>query len=276
MKRLSIVVPYRAREHHLKIFVPHVRAFFSRDKLDHAIPYQVLVVEQEHGLPFNRGAIKNVGFLLGQDSSDYTCFHDVDYLPIWADYSWTDHPTPIVWYGAEVRPIAPGRSSAVAVNQMESFFGGVLLVPNAAFMHVDGYSNSYWGWGSEDVDLRNRFLAASVQLGRRKGSFDPLDHNHDAFLPDGSRSPLATENERLFERRWKNGAASNTDGLSTLDFEVLSRETIPEGPKPERTASWEKVTVRLKLPAPSDQLLAFERRDAPVVARRSARYRWRT
>ena len=34
MKRLTIVVPYRARESHLEKFVPALRAYFARDKLD--------------------------------------------------------------------------------------------------------------------------------------------------------------------------------------------------------------------------------------------------
>jgi hypothetical protein len=104
-KRLNIVVPYRNRESHLTRLLPHLALFFARDKADCAIPYRVMVVEQDNGLPFNRGALKNIGFLLGRDESDYTCFHDVDLLPIWADYSWSEQPAPIVWYGADVRPV---------------------------------------------------------------------------------------------------------------------------------------------------------------------------
>jgi|SRR5579862_477383 len=78
MKRLSVVVPYRAREAHLRFFVTELRNYFNRDKLDREIPYQVLIVEQNSELPFNRGALCNIGFALSRDDSDYTCFHDVD------------------------------------------------------------------------------------------------------------------------------------------------------------------------------------------------------
>src|SRR3974390_702950 len=125
MKRLNIVVPYRSREAHLQQFVPHLRAYFSRDKSDWAIPYSVLIIEQENGLPFNRGALNNIGFVLGRDRSDYTAFHDLDYLPIWADYSCPETLTPIVWYGAEARPIVPGRPEVVK-HDMSQFFGAVL------------------------------------------------------------------------------------------------------------------------------------------------------
>jgi N-terminal region of glycosyl transferase group 7 len=99
-RRLHIVVPYRDRETHLRAFLPHMRSYFSWDESGWDIPYWVTIVEQEEGLPFNRGAIKNIGFLLAQDS-DYTCFHDIDYLPVSADYSWAESPTGIVWFGAE-------------------------------------------------------------------------------------------------------------------------------------------------------------------------------
>src|ERR1700674_114955 len=121
MRRLNVVVPYRAREAHFRQFVSHVRAYFARDKADRNIPYRVLIVEQEHGLPFNRGALKNIGFSLGSDQTDYTCFHDIDYLPIWADYSWVDQPTHIIWYGAGNRPIARGRSRYKVKHNFEAF-----------------------------------------------------------------------------------------------------------------------------------------------------------
>jgi N-terminal region of glycosyl transferase group 7 len=69
-----------AREH-LRYFVPALRAYFARDKLDRDIPYRALTIEQEPGLPFNHGALNNIGSLIGRGGCDYTCFHDVDYLP---------------------------------------------------------------------------------------------------------------------------------------------------------------------------------------------------
>jgi len=144
VKRLNVVVPYRERQAHLKAFVPLLRAYFARDKIDHVIPYRVFIVEQESDLPFNRGAIKNIGFVLGREESDYTCFHDIDYLPVWADYSWSDTPAAIVWHGAETRLWSlkhPGRRLG---HKIEDFFGGVVLTPNALFERVNGYANTYW------------------------------------------------------------------------------------------------------------------------------------
>jgi hypothetical protein len=251
VKRLNIVVPYRAREAHLQQFVPHLRAYFSRDKIDHRIPYRALIVEQENGLPFNRGALKNIGFVLGREDSDYTVFHDVDYLPIWADYTWADTPTAIIWYGAEVRPIVPGRPE-IMQHDMNQFFGAVLLTPNALFAQVNGFSNLYWGWGFEDMDLTSRFDAANIKRNRRKGTFHPLPHANEGVQLDFKPTPIAKVNQEIFRTRWMVGNMPSADGLSEVAFEILNRRAIPEGPNPERSAPWEMVTVRLNMrPGPA-------------------------
>jgi len=244
VKRLAIIVPYRDRQQHLDQFVPHMRAYFARDKLDKAIDYRVLIVEQERGLPFNRGALKNAGFLLAEGQSDYCCFHDIDYLPIWADYSFAEVPTPIVWYGAEERPIAPARTNKVAKHNLEHFFGGALIVPNADFRAVNGYSNDYWGWGYEDEDIKARFVAAGIVTGRRKGTFLPLVHESEGFRLDTTPSPIALANQQLLRERWAAAPAAAAEGLGTLAFEVIARASLAD-PSPERRAPWELIKVRL-------------------------------
>jgi N-terminal region of glycosyl transferase group 7/N-terminal domain of galactosyltransferase len=257
MPPLLIVVPYRNREAHFKSFVPHLRAYFARDKYDRNIPYRVLIVEQDGNGPFNRGALKNVGFNLGAAESEYTCFHDIDYLPIWADYSYSDEPLRIVWHGAETRPIAPEKSIRKIINDMEDLFGTVVVIPNRLFSAVNGYSNEYWGWGFEDADLKRRFLAAGVKTGQRKGTFTALDHANEGYHSNGMPTPANLQNEQKMLRKWAPSitradvglSVLKSDGLSTLKFEVISRQTIPD-PVPEREACWEIVKVKLKVPVP--------------------------
>jgi len=254
--RLTIVVPYRDRAAHLERFIPHLRAYFARDKIDRQIPYRVLVVEQEPGLPFNRGALKNIGFQLGGEDGDYTCFHDVDYLPLWADYSPVARPSRIVWYGAERRPLAPGRSDMAMDHHPDSFFGAVVLTPNRVFAEVDGYSNQFWGWGCEDSDLRRRYRRAGIKTDIRKGTFQALDHDHEGFTPGGDLTRVGAFNRALLEAKWAAGGGVAADGLSTLDFDILDRRPIPDE-EPERAAPWEMVTVRLRADIRPDQRAAF-------------------
>lgn len=242
MKRLAIVVPYRDREPHLRQFVPHLRNYFTRDKLDCNIDYRVVIVQQEPGLPFNRGMLKNIGFMLAEPHADYVCFHDIDYLPIWADYSWADAPTALVWYGAEELPIAPGRSSMSVRHDLDQLFGGAVIVPNAAFRQINGFSNDYWGWGCEDIDFKSRFVRSGIALGRRKGTFMPLFHDSEGFRLDGTRTDIAEVNRRLLESRLQSPHLCD-DGLSTLRYDEIGRSSIPD---PDNgAANWEIVTVRL-------------------------------
>jgi hypothetical protein len=260
VKRLNVIVPYRDRPAHLNAFVPLLRAYFARDKIDRNIPYRVFIVEQDSGMPFNRGALCNIGFVLGREDSDYTCFHDVDYLPIWADYSWSDTPAGIVWHGAETRPWSLKHPGRRAGNKLEDFFGGVALTPNALFEQVNGYSNTYWGWGWEDTDLKHRYQSVGITVTRRKGSFQALDHDHCGYtlndaMPWLSPTPKPTTlvNERHFNERWaKDGTALKLvdDGLTTLAFDVLDRRPVPEGPVVERAATWEVVKIRLNMKPP--------------------------
>ncbi len=58
--RLGIIVPYRDRADHLDEFLLRGHAFV--DPVNAGISPRFLIVEQAAGLPFNRGALINVGF----------------------------------------------------------------------------------------------------------------------------------------------------------------------------------------------------------------------
>lgn len=242
--RLNIVIPFRERHQHLNRFLPHIFNYFVRDKIDREIDYRIVVVEQEDGLPFNKGALINIGFQIGSEWSEYTCFHDVDYLPIWADYSPPDGLTGLVWYGAEVRPINPGKTDHVVTNPLERFIGGAYLVPNDQFVAVNGCSIGYWGWGYEDTDLILRFEYRGFPFLRRKGTYQPLDHKSNGFIKAGQPSKAAARNKERFDRIWGSAGGPSLDGLSTTRHQVLKRKTLPP-PTSEKATVWEMVTVRL-------------------------------
>lgn len=254
MKRLGIVVPYRDRPEHLHRFVLHVSNYFSRDKVDHQIPYRVVIVEQEAGALFNRGLIKNIGFQLLKSATDYTVFHDVDYLPLWADYSYSDQPCTLVHYGAEVRPIAPGVSGSRIEHFLEYFYGGAVLVPNELLEAANGYSNDYWGWGYEDEDLRRRLNLVCDGWLRRRGTFLALDHDNEGFRVDGHPTPLADINKELCASLWTESPPAYRSGLQEACFEVVDTQEIKFSAD-IRPAEWRRVLVRLDA-QPSEQHLA--------------------
>lgn len=209
-KRLAIVVPYRDRAEHLNRFVPHIRDYFRCDKLDRAIDYSLHVVEQQGGAPFNRGKLKNVGYDLARRSCDYVCFHDVDYLPVWADYAWGPDPARLIWDGLAM------------TESRERFFGAVVLFDNAAFERVNGFSNEYWGWGAEDSDLRLRCDVAGLGFDRRDGTYFGLQHPHAGLLAPGVYNEEGERTHALFQAKLADFPAEMArDGLSSLRYRVL-------------------------------------------------------
>ena len=142
-KKLGIIVPYRNRYNHLKEFIEYVPKYLSNNKYNFAI----IVVNQDNGTSFNRGALCNIGFEKAKLlNCDYVVFHDVDMLPIEVDYSYSKFPVHLV---SDNLPF-------------ESYFGGITLFPVEDFEKVNGFSNMYWGWGFEDDDLRHRCVKNNI------------------------------------------------------------------------------------------------------------------
>ena len=247
--RLSLIIPYRDREEQLRQFSDHVLKFFSHDKLDRKIPFSVTVVEQEEGLPFNIGAIRNIGFDLTREY-DYHCFHDVDFLPIWTDHRYPTSPTRLLWYGAEVRPLEPGGSIG-AFHKKDTYFSGVVMFNREDFETVNGYSNSYWGWGSEDDDMRTRCQLEKLKISQRDGFYQSLQHTSEGYTPSGDLNKTGLKNNALREQKFydmKDKRADKKDGLSSLHYKVLDtfeRTNIDKEKRPLNLIQWRHVKVRL-------------------------------
>jgi hypothetical protein len=228
LPRLGIVVPYRDRQQHLDEFLPRLQQFFVGDDAGKAIPYRILIAEQAPGLPFNRGAVLNIGFKYLASDTEYVCFHDVDRVPVTADYSWPAAPAMLMFHGLPFKP-----------DMIRQLFSGVTLMQNAHFAAANGFSNDYWGWGFEDVDLRERLLRCGLKPEHREGTFTALPHVDAGSHPDGTPTPAHRVNQKRYTDRWfKRVALPNTrpfwtrlpepafpwreEGLNSLAFSELA------------------------------------------------------
>ena len=231
LPRLSIIVPYRNRQEHLARFVPHIATYFERDKIDRNIPWQVVIVEQVPGKLFNRGLMRNIGFLLTEGEADYFCFHDVDYLPIWADYQYPATPARLCWHGAQEVPINPARPDEVVVNDRNLFFGAVVMFNKADFRRVNGYSNDYWGWSFEDIDLRMRCVIEGLTIEHRDGTYEPLPHVNDGYTGLNQPSEEHIRTRATWDRKRQEMPQTRSylqEGLSTTQFTVRERHTAKD------------------------------------------------
>jgi len=144
--KLGVIVPYRKRPGHLRKFQQSIESYLKDQD------YELIVVEQNDDLPFNRGKLLNIGFQLAlRKQCDYVVFHDIDMLPIDVDYSYSDVPIHLATnFTNSDREI------------FKTYFGGITMFPIDLFKKVNGYSNEYWGWGFEDDDLLMRLTEQNV------------------------------------------------------------------------------------------------------------------
>jgi len=204
-KKLCIVVPYRDREQHLEQFIPRMKNFLDPT----GIEYDILIVEQESGKAFNRAKLLNVGFDYTKGSYDYYVFHDVDMLPIEADYSYCDHPTHLAGKAEQFGWTLP----------YYSYFGGVTMFDTESFIKINGYANEYWGWGAEDDDIFNRCNHNKLKISRKECSYNSLAH---------SRNIVETEYNRNVEilNGWLDRA--ETDGLNSLIYTLKEEQDLSD------------------------------------------------
>ena len=126
------------------------------------------------GLPFNRGWVKNAGFLEAElDDADTVFFHDVDLLP-----------GPSTVYPA----VAAG--TVLHLYGHTHCLGGVVGMTAAAFRRLGGFPAGLWAWGHEDTALQLACVNAGVRVDREV--FTDRFTDDDAWREmDGAGRPMS-------------------------------------------------------------------------------------
>ena len=167
--KLAIIVPFRDRQEHLDIFVPHMHSFLE----DKGIDYDIFIAEQTDDRPFNYGKLCNIVVKELPQEYTYFAFHDIDMLPINDDCD----------YGYPEAPIHLATQVQVHDYKLPyvQYFGGVILISREDFENANGYSNEYWGYGFEDLDLLYRlqrsgaYLEKFYDLNKTYSTYNKLD-----------------------------------------------------------------------------------------------------
>lgn len=153
-----IIVPYRDREEHLKVFIPAIMECIPSGK--------IYVIEQFDNKLFNKGSLINIGYLESKHLGDYYMFHDVDTIPVEVDYSFPEFPTHL---GSKMQQFNYKMP-------YPDFFGGCVLFQGKHFEQVNGFTNKIEGWGAEDDLFHDSFAAKGVTIDRRICTFNNLHH----------------------------------------------------------------------------------------------------
>ena len=175
------IVPYRDREEHHRIFSETMKTYLEENPQG---SYRILYVHQKDRRGFNRGAMKNIGFIVVKQTypNDYQnitlVFNDIDSIPAKdAAIKYETEPGVIKhWYGFYYA------------------LGGIVSVNARDFERLNGFPN-FWAWGYEDNLLQNRAIAAGIKIDR--STFYPINDEHIIRLSE----PLTrTINKSEFNR----------------------------------------------------------------------------
>ena len=209
-----IAIPYRNREKHLEFFIKNTVPLLQ----EHLPNSKVVVIEQNEGKLFNRGALLNVAFKEYENKTKYFFTHDVDMIPsleiIKSIYTKEDI-----------------EMFRVKLIHKESL-GGIIKVKHDIIFDINGFPNNIWGWGIEDRALFYRCYIKKIKItNNTKDSFKILPHNSNAntyinekkIISDIWRKPNIDslnkeEQEKLVQ----------DSGINTLKYRILERKMINE------------------------------------------------
>jgi len=160
--KMIFIVPYRDREAQRMIFKNHMNIILEDiSKTD----YKIFFIHQKDNRTFNRGAMKNIGFLYVKSlyPNDYKTitliFNDVDTMPV-------------------KKNLLNYQTSQGIVKHFYGYtfsLGGIVSILAGDFEKTNGFPN-YWAWGYEDNAFQKRVKRTGLLLDRRQ--FYPiLDKN---------------------------------------------------------------------------------------------------
>mmetsp|Transcript_10130 Transcript_10130/g.24580 ORF Transcript_10130/g.24580 Transcript_10130/m.24580 type:complete len:391 (-) Transcript_10130:316-1488(-) len=263
---VAIIVPFRdlhaeqKRSEHLSKFVPHMIKFLGdlQTRERKIRDFHVYIVEQsDDGRKFNRGKLLNIGFDLarkrrngsgggggggGNKQHDVFLFHDVDLLPskqlneAYSRFPTVPHHIARCWDRYSNNP---------------KYFGGIVSFSSSDYKRINGYPNTFWGWGGEDDELQLRCNALGI-----KWDYPRLPSNGTPPITDLENMTLQEKLKFLKRHReWKcmvkwealeeHDKNWKTNGLADLQYKVL--KTTPLDSKDPSRAKATKITVDVKL-----------------------------
>ena len=149
---IIFIIPYRNRESHLEKFKTQMKNVME----DYAEgSYKYMFIHQQDTKEFNRGAMKNIGFIIAsrlypRDYKNITfVFNDVDNMPA-------------------RKNILPFKTTPGVIKHFYGYnytLGGIVSVLGKDYERIGGFPN-FWGWGYEDNLLQKRALDAGIVINR--------------------------------------------------------------------------------------------------------------
>ncbi|MEE6459991.1 hypothetical protein FKM82_000817 [Ascaphus truei] len=179
------------------------------------LDYGVYVINQDGDSTFNRAKLLNIGYVESLKEYDYNCFvfSDVDLIPM--------DDKNIYKCSSQPRHLSVSMDKFGFGLPYNQYFGGVSALSKEQFEKINGFPNSYWGWGGEDDDIYNRIVSRGMSISRPDavtGKCRMIRHDRDAKNdPNPQRFDLIAHTRHTM----------NSDGINSLSYKVVKTEKYP-------------------------------------------------
>ena len=171
--KIIFIVPYKNRQYHkihFEIYMKYILEDIPKEN------YEIFFVHQIDNRLFNRGAIKNIGFLAMKEKypNDYKnitfVFNDIDTTPVEKNK---------FNYETQIGTVKHFYGYKFAL-------GGIFSIKGSDFEKCGGFPN-FWAWGFEDNSIQNRVLKHNIKIDRSI-FYDFLDPRIINILHDPNRT----------------------------------------------------------------------------------------
>jgi hypothetical protein len=150
--KIVFIIPYRDRAEHKVFFSVYMKHVLEDiPKMD----YEIYYVEQKDRLPFNRGAMKNIGFLAIK----------YKYPDHYKDISFVFNDIDTVPYSKNVIHYETTQGVVKHFYGFKFALGGIFSIKGGDYEITNGFPN-FWSWGGEDNYMQKRVQQAGFLIDR--------------------------------------------------------------------------------------------------------------
>lgn len=200
---IVFIIPYRNREPQ-KFFFENYMTYLMED-YEEGKNYLIYFVEQNDSRPFNRGAMKNIGFIAIRNiypksyKNIIFIFNDIDAVP----------------YKKHLLDFSKTKDGVISHHYGFKFaLGGIVSITGNDYERINGFAN-YWSWGFEDNLLQNRAQRAGISIDR--SNFFEINDMRILHINDGNKKTL---NRKYMYELVLDKGDNGINTISNLDYQI--------------------------------------------------------